>query len=191
MNYRKIWENNFGPIPKDEYGRTYEIHHIDGDRNNNKIENLECITIQEHYNKHYKNGEYGACVMIAKRMNLPPEYLSEIQRGKKRPGIGGVKKGTSPWNKGKSGYKLKLSEEGLNNKIKSTKSKAKIQDSDANFIREQFMLKIDLNNNDIGKVLANGKKLTYERAFCKHFCKIYDVSEQYIFRIIRGQSKIV
>jgi hypothetical protein len=191
MNYRKIWENNFGPIPKDNDGRPYEIHHIDGNRTNNSIENLECLSIQEHYEKHYKNGDYGACVLIARRMNLPPEYLSEIQKGKKRPGIGGVKKGTIPWNKGKSGYNLNISENGLRNKIEATKSKAKIKDSDSEFIRQQFENKVELNNNNIGKVLANGKILTYERAFCKHFCKIYSVSEQYIYRIIKGQSKIV
>ena len=27
MNYRKLWESNFGTIPSDEFGRTYEIHH--------------------------------------------------------------------------------------------------------------------------------------------------------------------
>ena len=30
-NYRKIWVERHGPIPLDENGRTYEIHHIDGD----------------------------------------------------------------------------------------------------------------------------------------------------------------
>ncbi len=30
--YRKLWEINYGEIPKDEFGRTYEIHHLDGIR---------------------------------------------------------------------------------------------------------------------------------------------------------------
>jgi hypothetical protein len=33
--YRKIYEQNFGPIPKDGDGRSYDVHHIDGNRNNN------------------------------------------------------------------------------------------------------------------------------------------------------------
>ena len=44
--------------------------------------------------------------MIAKRMNLPSNYISTIQTGKKRPGIGGVKKGNIPWNKGKKGSQV-------------------------------------------------------------------------------------
>jgi hypothetical protein len=30
MKYRKVWEKINGPIPKDDLGRSYEIHHIDG-----------------------------------------------------------------------------------------------------------------------------------------------------------------
>ena len=52
MNYRKLWENNYGEIPKDEKGRSYEIHHIDGNRDNNELSNLICVSIEEHYNIH-------------------------------------------------------------------------------------------------------------------------------------------
>lgn len=50
--YRKIYESHYGPIPIDETGRTYEIHHIDGNSENNDISNLKCVSIQEHYNIH-------------------------------------------------------------------------------------------------------------------------------------------
>lgn len=53
-NYRKIWEDNFGPIPKDENGRSYEIHHKDGNTENNDLSNLMCVSIKEHYDIHYK-----------------------------------------------------------------------------------------------------------------------------------------
>ena len=33
--YRKIYEQHHGPIPIDESGRTYDIHHIDGNHFNN------------------------------------------------------------------------------------------------------------------------------------------------------------
>lgn len=52
--YRKIWESYYGPIPTDSNGRSYEIHHIDGNRNNNDISNLKCLSIKEHYNVHYQ-----------------------------------------------------------------------------------------------------------------------------------------
>jgi hypothetical protein len=76
-NYRKIYKNHYGPIPKDETGRTYDIHHIDGNRKNNKPENLKAVTIQEHYDIHYAQGDYGACYRLAiHNMKLSPEELS-------------------------------------------------------------------------------------------------------------------
>ena len=51
--YRKIYEDHYGPIPKEENGRSYEIHHLDGNSNNNDPKNLIAVTLQEHYNIHY------------------------------------------------------------------------------------------------------------------------------------------
>ena len=191
INYRKIWENHYGKIPKEENGRPYEIHHKDGNRNNNNIDNLICITIKEHYDIHYQQGDYGACVMIAKRMNLPPGYLSKIQKGVKRPGIGGVKKGTIPWNKGIKGYNISFSEVGRARHREAAKKNCKIKDEIAKKIRNDFNEKIELNNEKIGKVMKNGKIFSYERAFSLHYSKLYNVSDQYIYRIIKGKSKIV
>ena len=77
-NYRKIYENHYGPIPKDETGRTYEIHHIDGNRKNNNPGNLKCVSIQEHYDIHYSQGDWAACAKMANRMNIPIEEASRI-----------------------------------------------------------------------------------------------------------------
>ena len=49
-DYRKLYESVFGEIPKDSQNRSYEIHHIDGNHNNNSIENLMCVSIEEHFN---------------------------------------------------------------------------------------------------------------------------------------------
>jgi hypothetical protein len=190
-NYRKIWEQVYGPIPKDLDGRPYEIHHIDGNHKNNSIENLKCLTIKEHYDAHYNNGDYGACVMIAKRMGLPKDYISNIQKGTKRPGIGGVKKGTIPWNKNKSGYKLNTTEEGKIKRILAVKKRAIISDEAAEQIRKLFLEKVEILNDNIGKTMKNGLVMSYERAFCLEYSKKYKVSDQYIYRILRGKSKIV
>jgi len=190
-NYRKIWEEVYGPIPKDLDGRPYEIHHMDGNHKNNSIENLKCLTIKEHYDSHYNNGDYGACVMIAKRMGLPKDYISNIQKGKKRPGIGGVKKGTIPWNKNKSGYKLNTTEEGKIKKILAVKKRAIISDEAAEQIRKLFLEKVEILNDNIGKTMKNGLVMSYERAFCLEYSKKYKVSDQYIYRILRDKSKIV
>jgi hypothetical protein len=77
-NYRKIYEQHFGPIPKDSSGRSYEVYHIDGNHSNNDPANLKCVTIQEHYDIHYSQGDYGACYLIGLRMKIPSEELSKI-----------------------------------------------------------------------------------------------------------------
>jgi len=76
--YRKIYEDHFGPIPIDESGRTFEIHHIDGDHSNNSPENLKAVTIQEHYDIHYAQGDWHACVLIGARMALSTKTISEL-----------------------------------------------------------------------------------------------------------------
>jgi len=79
-HYRKIYQNHVGPIPKDETGRTYEIHHIDGDRENNDPNNLLCVSIKEHYDIHETQGDWGACLKIGSMMKLPHAKLSELSR---------------------------------------------------------------------------------------------------------------
>lgn len=48
MNYRKLYENHYGiKIPQD-----FDIHHIDGDRGNNAIENLVLLPRTTHETLH-------------------------------------------------------------------------------------------------------------------------------------------
>jgi hypothetical protein len=190
-NYRKIWEKTYGSIPKDLDGRPYEIHHIDGNHKNNNICNLSCLSIKEHYDIHYANNDFGACVMIAKRMGLPKDYISNIQKGTKRPGIGGVKKGTIPWNKNLTGYKLNITESGKLRQRLSAKKGSIISDDKAKEIRKLFLEQVKISNENIGKTMKNGKIMSYERAFCLEYSKIYKVTNQYIYRILKGKSKIV
>jgi hypothetical protein len=76
--YRRIYEQAHGPIPKDQLGRTYDIHHVDGNHENNDISNLVAVPIQEHYDIHYQSQDYGACVLIGLRMKLSPTEISEL-----------------------------------------------------------------------------------------------------------------
>ena len=121
--YRRIYENHFGPIPKDEDGRSYEIHHIDGNHSNNDPINLKCVTIQEHYDIHYSQGDWNACFIMAARIDLSPNKKSDLssRAAKKRvenrthhvlyrtsadftpewrARISAAKKGQPTWNKG-------------------------------------------------------------------------------------------
>ena len=93
--YRKIYENHYGPIPKDDVGRTYEIHHIDGDKKNNSPANLVALSIQEHYDVHYSQGDWGACFFIAQhRLSHTPAELSALARKREQDRIAN---GTSPF----------------------------------------------------------------------------------------------
>jgi hypothetical protein len=80
-NYRKIYESFYGKIPIDDKGRPYEIHHIDGNHNNNSIENLKCVSIEEHYLIHYLQKDFVSANLIAQRINSKDLTI----KGYKRP----------------------------------------------------------------------------------------------------------
>jgi len=73
--YRKIWEKTYGEIPKG-----YEIHHKDGNRDNNSICNLMCVSIEQHYHIHLSQGDYLACAIMAKRMGLSEQETKDIHK---------------------------------------------------------------------------------------------------------------
>jgi hypothetical protein len=82
--YRRIYENHYGPIPKEENGRSYHIHHIDGNHSNNDPINLKAVTIKEHYDIHYSQGDWGACFLLAQIMHIGVEKLTELNRQQNR-----------------------------------------------------------------------------------------------------------
>jgi len=92
--YRKIYECHFGPIPNDEAGRTFEIHHIDGNRKNNDPTNLKCVSIQEHYEIHLLQGDWQAAERIASKMKISHEELSKLAFNAANER---VNNGTHPW----------------------------------------------------------------------------------------------
>lgn len=51
--HRWVWINERGKIPKD-----LDVHHIDGNKDNNDINNLELITRSEHQKKHWRQGDH-------------------------------------------------------------------------------------------------------------------------------------
>jgi len=185
--HREIWKRHFGEIPKDNDGRSYEVHHKDGNRNNNDINNLMCISIQEHYDVHHRQGDWGAVALISKRMGLPIDYMSKIQTGKKRPeliGKSGPKLGNIPWNKNKKGYKLNTDRTG-----KRFGGPTKLNREDVIEIKKDYSNEINLNNSNlIGTKAKNGKILTYDNIFCKQMSEQYKVSIALIRQIITNKT---
>ena len=98
--YRKIWIKHNGPIPLDEEGRTYDIHHRDGNRKNDDPSNLECISLQHHYDIHYAQGDYSACILLANRMKMDPKRISELSSLARKKE---VENGTHHWLGSKNG----------------------------------------------------------------------------------------
>lgn len=78
--HRKVWEAVHGKIPHDEDGRSYEIHHINRDHHDNRIENLQCVTIKEHLDIHLKAEDWGAVAAIARRMKVSPEEQKRLNQ---------------------------------------------------------------------------------------------------------------
>ena len=79
-SYRTIYQKHYGKIPVDADGRSYEIHHIDGDHTNNDPLNLKAVTIQEHYDIHYSQGDWYACLLISGALKISPEEKSKLSR---------------------------------------------------------------------------------------------------------------
>ena len=76
--YRKIYENHIGYIPKDTDGRSYDIHHIDGNHSNNDPSNLKAVTITEHYQIHFDQEDYGACWLLGRKIKMSKEEISDL-----------------------------------------------------------------------------------------------------------------
>lgn len=189
MNYRKLWINTYGPIPVDEDGFSYEIHHIDGNHNNNDIHNLKLVTIKEHLDIHLRQEDWFAASLIAKRLGLGPDYTSNLQAGKKRPGVGGVKKGNIPWNRGKANC---FSQETILKFQNTRKGKRygppKISDDECRNILHIFNLRPELKLANTKS--KNGKIITYERAFAKTYHKKYLITEVQMYNIITGKRHV-
>lgn len=196
MHYRQIWQSEFGEIPKDENGRSYEIHHIDGNKDNDDISNLECLSIQEHYLRHHMQNDWGACFAIAKRMRMSTDEISKLLKGKTSPMKGksyeelyGVEKArklkqaTSIRNTGR-----KISKETKEHWSKMRKGippgTTKLSKEQVEEIKAIFMYKPILTNQyKIGKVQPNGLIMNYARMLSYELKDKYKVTSTALYFI--------
>lgn len=74
--HRKIYEDHY-QICLLPY---IEIHHIDGNHNNNAIDNLQPVTSLEHYEIHKAQGDKAAAALIATRAGISYEERAQLNR---------------------------------------------------------------------------------------------------------------
>lgn len=129
--YRRIYEQHYGEIPKDAEGRSYEIHHIDGNHQNNDISNLKCVSIREHYDIHYSQKDWAACRIIAVRIK-DLSNLSELTTNMNRERL---ENGSHNF-LGKSNPTHKRIKEGSFHFLGGEIQKTKIKEGTHNFIGE-------------------------------------------------------
>jgi HNH endonuclease len=75
-HYRKVWQQ----YHKASLLPGIEIHHINGDHDNNHPDNLLAVTSEEHYYLHLENGDYGAASLISNRALLPINEVVEVRK---------------------------------------------------------------------------------------------------------------
>lgn len=78
---RWVWINHYGSIPKG-----MDIHHIDGDKNNNEIENLEMLSRSEHLKRHWKEGRFDL-EKRRKQLTEARKWLQTLEGRKKQSDI--------------------------------------------------------------------------------------------------------
>lgn len=107
-----------------------------------------------------------------------------------------------PWNKGKKNCFNDEVLKSMSEKRKGVRPKGtvKLNEEDVRKMRSDFSDQIDLGvltqstrngkPQKVGDVMANGRTLTYENAFCKEYAAKYNVTRQAIYNIITGRGWI-
>tara|TARA_R110001606_G_scaffold242960_3_gene390835 strand:- start:13472 stop:14041 length:570 start_codon:yes stop_codon:yes gene_type:complete len=99
-----------------------------------------------------------------------------------RKGIGGVKKGNVPWNKGKKGCFSEETIQKFSNTRKGIAWSRKLTDKQITQIRNLYQEQPHVDG--VGDVAKNGRKMSYTQAFCKKYCSDYNITPQGMKRII-------
>lgn len=76
--HRDIWEAAHGKIPDG-----YEIHHIDGNKDNNELSNLQCMTVAEHRRLHMKKSRAKGTLFPLKYKRICAECGKEFMATRK------------------------------------------------------------------------------------------------------------
>jgi hypothetical protein len=184
MQYRKIWENAFGPIPKDENGKSYEIHHIDGDRTNNSLSNLQCVSIKDHYEIHKKQEDWAAAWIIKQRLKLNLEELESLRKEYSkipkslefRQKMSQIKRGTKMTKEAK--LKMSKFQKERPRKPHSEKTKAKISETIKGTKRKPWSEEIKKKISDAQKGIKRSPISEEHKAKISQARKRYEASKK-------------
>lgn len=102
-----------------------------------------------------------------------------------RSGIGGVKKGSVPWNKDKKNCFSKETIEKMRSTRKGRVFSRKVTEEQVKEIRNLYDRQENLPL--VNLIMKNGKKMSYIQAFCKKYSSIYGITPQGMKRIILKQ----
>jgi len=127
----------------------------------------EYGTVGDGWNKTY-GGEYG------------------VNSGYNRKGIGGVPKGTIPWNKGINDCFDKSLVEKFKRDRKGVVFSSKLSPNKVQEIRCRFEQHEPIQG--VGTISKNGKPFTQERMFSKKYHEEYGITEANLYKIVRGKS---
>lgn len=127
----------------------------------------EYSTVEDGWNKTY-GGEYAA------------------NSGYSRKGIGGVPKGTVPWNKGVANCFDKSLVERFKRERKGVIFSSKLSLTKVQEIRVRFEQHEPIQG--VGVVSKNGKPFTQERLFSRKYHEEYGITEANLYKIVRGKS---
>ena len=177
--YRKIYQHHHGAIPKG-----YDIHHIDGNHSNHDPKNLQAVSITEHYDIHYQNGDWKACLIMSARMKITPEEKSALAS---KSNAERVANNTHHFQTGniQRGTNRKRLENGthlfLDSELQRAKSVKRVKDGTHNFLGGELQRASNnkrvkdgthhlLGGNQQLKQLADGKHSSQVKWKCHH-CK--------------------
>ena len=179
--YRDIWKRSFGEIPKDTDGVSYEIHHIDGNRSNNCLSNLKCVSIEEHFNIHLSQGDLSAAMRILTKINklksnldlgVTPSSLAQFMMNNKLGVWSDESKQKALETKRRTGKgfchnsELQSKAGKIGGKIGGAKSQATLKDLEMNFYSKCFQSEMGKKGGAIAGKLQKGREKP--KVICPH-----------------------
>jgi len=179
--YRDIWKDAFGKIPKDADGVSYEIHHIDGNRQNNNLDNLKCITIEEHFQIHLDQGDLSAAMRILTKiqklksgldLGITPTSLAQYMLSN---GLGvwsaeSKRKALETKRKTKKGFchdpELQSKGGKIGGKIGGANSQATLKELEMNFYSKEFQSEMGKKGGTVAGKMQKGREKP--KVICPH-----------------------